>query len=50
MIASMLISLNNIYFYQQFMREIRKNIKNGTFNHFYKKYINFFINYLKFFD
>ncbi len=42
MLASMLISLNNIYFYQQFMREIRKNIKNGTFNIFYKKYIKFF--------
>ena len=41
-LASMLISLNNIYFYQQFMREIRKNIKNGTFEKFYKKYINFF--------
>ena len=26
-LASMLISLNNIYFYQQFMREIRRNIK-----------------------
>ncbi len=42
MLASMLISLNNIYFYQQFMREIRKNIKKGTFEKFYKKYINFF--------
>ena len=42
MLASMLISLNNIYFYQQFMREIRSNIKNKTFNIFYKKYINFF--------
>lgn len=41
-LASMLISLNNINFYQQFMREIRNNIKNGTFNKFYKKYINFF--------
>ena len=41
-LASMLISLNNIYFYQQFMREIRRNIKNGTFKNFYKKYINFF--------
>ena len=40
MMASMLISLHNIYFYQQFMGEIRKNIKNGTFNSFYKKYIN----------
>ena len=36
MLASMLISLHNIYFYQQFMREIRKNIKNGTFNNFIK--------------
>tara|TARA_B100000575_G_C23083958_1_gene624588 strand:+ start:354 stop:1469 length:1116 start_codon:yes stop_codon:yes gene_type:complete len=42
MLASMLISLNNIYFYQQFMREIRNNIKNGTFSKFHKKYINFF--------
>ena len=42
MMASMLISLHNIYFYQQFMREIRKNIKNGTFQMFYKKYINLF--------
>jgi queuine tRNA-ribosyltransferase len=42
MMASMLISLYNIYFYQQFMREIRKNIRNGTFQTFYKKYINLF--------
>ena len=42
MMASMLISLHNIYFYQQFMREIQKNIKNGTFQMFYKKYINLF--------
>ena len=42
MMASTLISLHNIYFYQQFMREIRKNIKNGTFQSFYKKYINLF--------
>ena len=40
--ASMLISLHNIYFYQQFMREIQTNIKNGTFQSFYKKYINLF--------
>ena len=39
MMASMLISLHNIYFYQQFMGEIRKNIKNNTFCSFYKKYI-----------
>ena len=42
MLASMLISLHNIYFYQQFMLEIRKNIRNGTFSNFYKKYINFY--------
>tara|TARA_X000001036_G_C20618952_1_gene782203 strand:- start:12 stop:1127 length:1116 start_codon:yes stop_codon:yes gene_type:complete len=42
MMASMLISLHNIHFYQQFMREIRKNVKNGTFQSFYNKYINLF--------
>ena len=42
MMASMLISLHNIHFYQQFMREIRKSIKNGAFLSFYKKYINLF--------
>jgi len=42
MMASMLISLHNIYFYQQFMREIQKTIQNGTFKSFYKKYINLF--------
>ena len=42
MMASMLISLHNIYFYQQFMLEIRKNIKDGTFKSFYKKYIKLF--------
>ena len=42
MMASMLISLHNINFYQQFMREIRKNIKGGTFSSFYKKYTDHF--------
>ena len=42
MMASMLISLHNINFYQQFMSEIRKNIKSGTFAAFYKKYIHYF--------
>ena len=42
MMASMLISLHNVHFYQQFMGEIRKNVKNGTFLDFYKKYINLF--------
>jgi len=42
MLASMLISLHNVHFYQQFMLEIRKNVKNGTFLGFYKKYIDLF--------
>ena len=42
MMASMIISLHNIYFYQQFMREIRTNIQNGTFHSFYDNYINLF--------
>mgnify|MGYP006095999837 CR=1 FL=1 len=41
-LASMLITLHNINFYQQFMSEIRKEIKKGTFNNFYNKYINKF--------
>ena len=41
-LASMLISLHNINFYQQFMSEIRKEIKKGTFNNFYNQYINMF--------
>jgi queuine tRNA-ribosyltransferase len=41
-LASMLISLHNINFYQQFMSKIREEIKKGTFNNFYNKYINKF--------
>jgi len=41
-LASMLISLHNINFYQQFMSEIRKEIKKGTFNNFYNKYIKMY--------
>jgi len=41
-LASMLISLHNINFYQQFMGEIRKVIKKGTFNNFYNKFIDIF--------
>ena len=36
MMASMLISLHNIYFYQQFMREIQKILRMVLFNHFTK--------------
>ena len=39
-LASMLISLHNINFYQQFMLEIRNAIKKGTFIKFYNKYNN----------
>ena len=38
-LASMLISLHNINFYQEFMKKIRNEIKEGTFSAFYKKYI-----------
>tara|TARA_X000000368_G_scaffold401917_1_gene375275 strand:- start:91 stop:1203 length:1113 start_codon:yes stop_codon:yes gene_type:complete len=39
MLASMILTLNNLNFYQELMTEIRKNIKNGTFNEFHDKYI-----------
>tara|TARA_B110000881_G_C18511069_1_gene482253 strand:- start:92 stop:1210 length:1119 start_codon:yes stop_codon:yes gene_type:complete len=42
LLASMIISLHNVNFYQQFMLEIRKNIKKGTFTEFYAKYIKAF--------
>ena len=40
MLASMILTLNNINFYQELMYEIRKNIKKGTFDQFHNKYIN----------
>ncbi|MDC3020715.1 tRNA guanosine(34) transglycosylase Tgt [Candidatus Pelagibacter sp.] len=40
MLASMILTLNNINFYQELMYEIRKNIKMGTFEQFHDKYIN----------
>tara|TARA_B100001123_G_scaffold96745_1_gene111432 strand:+ start:231 stop:1343 length:1113 start_codon:yes stop_codon:yes gene_type:complete len=40
MLGSMLLTLNNINFYQELMFEIRKHIKNGTFSDFYNKYID----------
>ena len=39
-LASMLLTLHNINFYQDLMRAIRKNIHNGTFDEFHNKYIN----------
>jgi len=38
-LGSMLLTLHNINFYQELMSEIRKNIKNGTFEKFHDKYI-----------
>ena len=38
-LASMLLTFNNICFYQELMNKIRENIKNNTFDEFYNKYI-----------
>ena len=40
MLGSMILTLNNINFYQELMSEIRENIKRGTFTKFYRKYAN----------
>ncbi len=39
-LASMILTLNNIIFYQELMSNIRESIKNNTFNDFYSRYIN----------
>ena len=39
-LASMLLTLHNINFYQELMSSIRENIKNGTFNQFHDQYID----------
>ena len=39
-LASMILTLHNINFYQELMSEIRKNINLGTFNEFHDKYID----------
>jgi len=39
-LASMLLSLHNINFYQELMSEIRKNINLGSFDEFHDKYID----------
>ena len=38
-LASMLLTLHNINFYQELMQAIRKNISEGTFGQFHDKYI-----------
>ena len=39
-LASMLLTLHNINFYQELMSAIRKNISEGTFDQFHDKYID----------
>ena len=39
-LASMILSLHNINFYQELMRSIRINIEKGTFEKFHDKYID----------
>ena len=39
-LASMLLTLHNINFYQELMSSIRKNINEGTFDEFHNKYID----------
>ena len=39
-LASMILTLHNINFYQELMKAIRKNINNGTFDAFHDKYFN----------
>ena len=39
-LASMILTLHNINFYQELMKAIRKNIEKDNFNEFHDKYIN----------
>ena len=39
-LGSMLLTLNNINFYQELMKAIRDNINKGTFDEFHDKYID----------
>ena len=39
-LASMILTLNNIFFYQQLMKKIREAIKTNSFDKFYDRYIN----------
>mgnify|MGYP006127903427 CR=1 FL=1 len=39
-LASMILTMNNVVFYQELMKKIREAIKNNTFDVFYNKYIN----------
>ena len=39
-LASMILTLHNVNFYQELMKSIREHIHNGTFDEFHDKYIN----------
>ena len=39
-LASMILTMNNIVFYQDLMKKIREAIKNNAFDVFYEKYID----------
>jgi len=39
-LGSMILTLNNICFYQELMSRIRESVKNNTFSNFYNKYID----------
>ena len=39
-LASMILTLNNIYFYQELMKKIREAIKTNKFDEFYSKYVD----------
>ena len=39
-LASMILTLHNINFYQELMKAIRKNIEKGNFTEFHEKYFN----------
>ena len=39
-LASMILTLHNVNFYQELMQKIRLNIQQGTFDKFHDKYIN----------
>ena len=39
-LASMILTLHNINFYQELMKAIRENIEKGNFNEFHDKYLN----------
>jgi len=39
-LGSMILTLNNIFFYQQLMEKIRESIKTNSFGKFYDEYIN----------